>query len=470
IASSAVRGRLTVVAVLALAVGMFSGCAAGPEYKRPDVDMPATFKEAEGWKVAEPRDELPRGSWWQVFEDPALHDIEQQVQMSNQNIREAEAQYRAAQAAVRAAQAGAFPSISGRSGASRSGTGNGSSSQFTLAVDAGWEFDLWGRIRKTIEAGQASAQVSASELEGIRLSAQISLAQSYFQMRVADLQRQLLDETVTGYERSLQLVNNQYNVGLVARGDVIQAQTQLKSAQAQAVDAGIQRAQFEHAIALLVGKAPAALSIPTAPVRLAVPAIATGLPSRLLERRPDVAAAERRMAAANAQIGVARAAFFPALTLSASVGLQSSSLANLFSLPSRIWSIGPALAGALFDAGLRRAQSDQAVANYDAAVASYRQTVLTALQEVEDNLVALRLLEQEAAIQDEAVKAASQSVQIALNQYRAGTTSYVTVVTAQNTLFTNQRTALDITRRRLVAAVGLIGALGGGWSETPQRD
>jgi NodT family efflux transporter outer membrane factor (OMF) lipoprotein len=307
-------------------------------------------------------------------------------------------------------------------------------------------------------------QASAADLESLRLSTQGTLAQNYFQLRVADAQRQLLDETVAGYERSLLLVNNQYNAGLVARGDVIQAETQLKSAQAQVIDAGIQRAQFEHAIALLIGKPASSFSIPQAAIARTVPRIPPGVPSRLLERRPDIAAVERRMTAANAQIGVAEAAMYPTLTLSASAGLQSSTLADLFSLPSRVWSIGPALAASLFDAGLRRAQTDQAIASYDASVANYRQTVLTAFQEVEDNLVAQRLLEQESVVQDAAVAAADQSVEIALNQYRAGTVSYLSVVTAQTIAYTNRRSALDILRQRLVAAAGLVKALGGGWT------
>ena len=423
------------------------------------------FKETGEWKVAQPQDSAQSGRWWEIFGDAYLHGIELQVDISNQNIRAAEAQFRAAQAVLQASRAARFPSVTGRVGANRSGQGSGTNSQFTAAVDAGWEIDLWGRVRRTVEAGEANVEASAADLAALRLSAQGTLAQSYFQLRVADAQRQLLDETVAGYERSLQLVSNQYAAGLVAKGDVIQAQAQLKSAQAQAIDAGIQRAQFEHAIALLIGKPASTFAIASAPIANTVPRIPPGVPSRLLERRPDIAAAERRMAAANAQIGVARAAVFPTLTLSASAGLQSSTLAELFSLPSRVWSLGPALAGALFDAGLRRAQSDQAIASYDASVANYRQTVLSAFQDVEDNLVALSLLEQEAAVQDDAVAAADQSVQIALNQYRAGTASYLAVITAQTTAYTNRRTALDILRRRLVAAVSLVTALGGGWNE-----
>lgn len=318
-------------------------------------------------------------------------------------------------------------------------------------------------MRSAVEASQASAEASAADLEALRLSTQATLAQNYFQLRIADAQRRLLDDTIAGYQRSLQLVTNQYNAGIVARGDVIQAEAQLRSAEAQAIDTRVARVQLEHAIALLIGKPASSFAISELPLDIRVPRIPPGIPSQLLERRPDIAVAERRMAAANAQIGVARAALFPALTLSASAGLQSSTLANLFSLPSRVWSIGPALAGSIVDAGLRRAQTEQAIASYDAALASYRQAVLIAFQEVEDNLVAQRLLADEAEVQQAAVAAADRSVQIALNQYRAGTASYLAVVTAQTTAYNNRRTALDILRRRLVAAAALVKALGGGW-------
>jgi len=460
------RRRCTVHAALIVALTV-AGCAGAPKYDRPAVDVPASFKELAGWKIATPGDTLPKGNWWSVFDDPVLQDLLAQVDISNQTLKTAEAQYRASQALVRAAQAGAFPTVSGRAGATRSGQGSNQSSQFSIGADASWEIDLWGRVRSAVAAADATAEGAGADIENARLSAKATLVQDYYQMRVAEAQRTLLEETVVGYERSVQLTTNQYNVGVVARVDVIEAETQLSAARAQLLDADIQRQQFEHAIAVLIGKPPAALTIPPAPLPAQVPAIPVGVPSALLERRPDIAAAERRMAAANAQVGVARAALFPALTLSASAGLQNSSLAHLFSLPSRVWSIGPAIAMTLFDAGLRKAQTDQAIAQFDADVATYRQTVLTALQEVEDNLVALRLLEQEAAVQAEAVKGADRVVEITLNQYRAGTVSYLNVVTAQNTAYTNRRTALDIQRRRLVAATTLVKALGGGWEGLP---
>lgn len=463
-ADAAPPGLRIAAALAALAATVLTACATGPDYRRPAVELPAGFKESAGWKLAEPRAEADRGPWWGAFGDPVLDGLMAQADAGNQGLRAAEAQVRAAEATLRVAQAAGYPSVSGNAAAARSAQGRIERSQFSLGAAASWEIDLWGRVRRSVEAGEASAQASADDLAAARLSVQAAVAQNYFQLRAADLQKKLLEETVAGYERSLQLVGNQYAAGLVARGDVILAQAQLKSAQAQVIDTGIQRAQYEHAIAILAGKAPADFAVAAAEAPLKLPAIGPGMPSALLERRPDVAAAERRMAAANAQIGVSQAALFPALTLSASAGVQSSTLGELFSLPNRVWSLGPALAGSLFDAGLRRAQTRQAMAAYDVTEANYRQIVLTALQDVEDNLAALRLLESEAAVQDEAVAAARQSVQIALNQYRAGTASYLVVVTAQNTLLANERTALDIRRRRLLAAVGLVRSLGGGWS------
>ena len=446
---------------------MLAGCANAPKYERPAVDVPASFKELADWKIASPADVLPKGNWWAAFDDPVLQDLLAQVDISNQTIRQAEAQYRASRALVSVARAGAFPSVSGRAGATRSAQGSNQSSQFSIVADASWEIDLWGRVRSAVTAAEATAESATADIENARLSAKATLVQDYYQLRIAEAQRALLEETAQGYERSVQLTTNQYNAGIVARVDVIQAETQLNAARAQLLDAGIQRQQFEHAIAVLLGKPPSALTIPVASTPFKVPSIPVGMPSSLLERRPDVAAAERSMAAANAQVGVARAALFPALTLSASAGLQNSSLAHLFSLPSRVWSIGPAIAATLFDAGLRRAQTEQAIAQFDANVANYRQTVLTAFQEVEDNLVALRLLEQEADVQQEAVAGAERVVQITLNQYRAGTVSFLNVVTAQNTAYSNRRTALDIQRRRFVAAAGLVKALGGGWEGLP---
>jgi NodT family efflux transporter outer membrane factor (OMF) lipoprotein len=460
---------MTVLTSLALV----TACSVGPDYVRPDAPTPAAFKETQGWKPAEPRDGELRGKWWQIFGDPLLDGFQEQVSISNQNLALTEARFRQALALVRSARSAYFPTVTGEVSATRSRSSTGSSStrisggsvtSRTLAADASWEIDLWGRVRRSVESNEASAQASAADLETARLSAQAALAQNYFNLRALDTDKQLLDDTVAALERSLQLTQNRYAAGVAAKVDVIQAQTQLKTTQAQALDVGVQRAQLEHAIALLVGKAPSDFSIPAAPLAAAPPPVPVGLPSALLERRPDVAAAERRMAAANAQIGVAKAAYFPSLTLSASGGYQSTSAADWLTAPSRFWSFGPALAATLFDAGLRRAQTDQAIAAYDATVATYRQTVLTGFQEVEDNVAALRILEQEAAVQQEALAAARQSLELTLNQYKAGTVSYLNVVTAQTTALASERTAVDIQARRLVASVLLVRALGGGWS------
>jgi NodT family efflux transporter outer membrane factor (OMF) lipoprotein len=454
---------------MSLSLTLLGACAMGPDYKRPDAPTSAAYKEAGDWLNAQPQDETRRGAWWEAFNDPQLNALEQQVNISNQTLAQAEAQFRQAQALVRSARSGFLPTVSADASATRSHSvaGAGTShtgNQYSLALDAAWELDLWGRVRRTVETNEASASASAADLESARLSTQAQLAQNYFQLRVVDEQKRLLDETVAGYARSMQLTQNQYNVGVAAKADVVQAQAQLKSAQAQAIDTGIQRAQLEHAIAVLVGKPPADFSITAAPLLAVIPPPSPpGVPSTLLQRRPDIAAAERRMAAANAQIGVAKTAYFPALTLSAAGGYQSSSFSDWISLPNRFWSLGPDLAMTLFDGGARRAQTDQAVAIYDQNVAAYRQVVLGAFQEVEDNLVQLRLLEQEAQLQNEAVEAAQESVKLATNQYKAGTVSYLNVVTAQNTAYSNQRTALTIINSRLAASVLLIKALGGRW-------
>jgi NodT family efflux transporter outer membrane factor (OMF) lipoprotein len=331
-------------------------------------------------------------------------------------------------------------------------------------LSAAWEADLWGRLRRAVESGEASAQASAADLAAARLSAQAELASNYFQLRILDAQKQLLEDTVAAFQKSLDLTKNRYDAGVAAKVDLVQAETQLRSTQAQAIDTGVQRAQLEHAIAILIGKAPAGFSIAPAPLAVAMPRVPAGLPSELLERRPDVAAAERRVAAANAQIGVAKAAYFPSLTLSASYGSRSADASQWFTVPSRFWSIGPALAQSIFDAGLRRAQTEQAIADYDATVAGYRQAVLAGFQEVEDNLAALRILGEEAEVQEEAVRAARESVLLTTNQYKAGIVSYINVVTVQTTQLNNERTAVGILGRRLVAAVTLVKALGGGWS------
>jgi NodT family efflux transporter outer membrane factor (OMF) lipoprotein len=469
-------GEKTVL--LCLSVAALDGCMVGPDYVRPSAPTPAAYKEAAGWKVAQPSDDAPRGNWWEAFGDPDLNALEAQVDISNQTIQAAEARVRETSAATQAARAALFPVVNANASAVRSSRGAGTtnstttggsskvgsvSNSYNVALDASWEIDLWGGIRRGIEASTDTAQASAADLAGARLSAQALLAQDYLLLRVQDAQIALLRETVSNYERSLELTRNQYAAGIVARGDVAQADAQLKSTQAQVFDAQITRAQLEHAIAVLIGKPPSELTIEAKPLVAVFPDVPVALPSMLLERRPDIAAAERRTASANAQIGVAQAAFFPTLSLSAAGGFQSSAIGSLLSLPSRYWSLGPALAQSIFDAGLRSAQKAQAVATYDETVANYRSTVLSGFQDVEDNLTALALLAQEVTVQDDAVKAARESATIANNQYKAGTANYLAVVVLQASALNNERTALSIVGRRLVASVGLIKAVGGGW-------
>jgi NodT family efflux transporter outer membrane factor (OMF) lipoprotein len=454
-----------------------SGCMVGPDYVRPSAPESATFKEAAGWKVAQPRDDAPRGPWWEPFADPELNRLASQVEVDNQTVAAAAAKVREAQAATQAARSQLFPAINANAAALRTSRGSSDGAQgqvqrqgvtnsYNIALDLNWEIDLWGGIRRGVEASGATAQATAADLAAATLSMQALLAQDYLLLRVQDAEIELLRESVAAFERSLQLTQNQYKAGVVARGDVAQAEAQLASTRAQLLDAGVARAQLEHAIAVLVGKPPSQLAIAALPLATVFPQIPVALPSELLERRPDIAGAERRTASANAQIGVAQAAFFPALTLGATAGVQSSVIGNLLSLPARYWSIGPAIAQAVFDAGLRQAQKAQAIATYDETVANYRFTVLTAFQEVEDNLAALSILEQEAAVQDDAVKAARESAAIALNQYRAGTANYLAVVVLQTAALNSERTALAILGRRLTASVGLIKALGGGWDTT----
>lgn len=467
------------VALLGAAL-LAGGCTVGPDYVRPAVETPAAFKEAQNWKVAQPRDNLPRDRWWESFGDPMLNDLAAQVDINNQNVKFAEANVRQARALTDQARSAFFPTVTGNASATRAGGrggagntsnsgvdgggGRGPANLYNLSLDATWELDLWGRVRRNVESSEAAAQASVADLGGATLSAQALLAQDYLLLRVQDADIDLLNTTAAAYEKSLQLTRNQYAAGVAGRSDVVLAETQLKSTQAQAINAGVQRAALEHAIAVLMGKPPAEFSIAPEALKRNFPDIPPGMPSDLLERRPDIAAAERRAAAANAQIGVAEAAFFPTVTLSATGGFASTAVSNLFSAPARYWSVGAALAQTLFDAGLRQAQTAQAIAAYDANVATYRQTVLGGFQEVEDNLAALRLLEQQAAVQDEAVRAARESVTITMNQYRAGTANYLAVVIVQAALLSNERAAVAILGQRYAASVALIKALGGGWS------
>ena len=458
--SIAKQTLVTLLTTLSLA-----SCVMGPDYRRPQVVTPPEYKESKDWKIAEPRDGVPRGKWWEIFADAQLNALADRVTVSNQSLKQAEAQYRGAQALVRSARAGLFPTVSGTAGVTRSSAGSRpAATNYDLAANASWDADLWGRVRRGVEASEANAAASAADLESARLLIQSEVVLNYLQLRVLDTQKKLLDDSAAAFAKSLELTQNRYKAGLAGRVDVAQAETQLKSTQAQALDTGVQRAQLEHAIAVLLGASPAEFALATALIKAAIPAIPTGLPSELLERRPDIAAAERRMAAANAQIGVAKAAFYPSLSLSGSVGHQSASFADWLLAPSRFWSLGPQLVQSIFDAGLRKAVSDQAIASYDGTVANYRQTVLNAFQDVEDNLVALRILEQEARVQDEAVAAARLAVELTLNQYKAGIVSYLNVVSVQTTLLANERSALALLNRRLTAAAQLVRALGGGWT------
>jgi NodT family efflux transporter outer membrane factor (OMF) lipoprotein len=456
---------------------LLPACAVGPDYRRPSAPVPEAYKETAGWKTAQPLDALPRGAWWKVFNDPQLDDLAEQINISNQTVLAAEAQVRQAMALVQIARASYFPFVTGgftytraqsSSTLTRSQVFAGvPTSDYLLPINLDWEADVWGRIRRTVEASRDTAEASVADLESARLSAQSALAQAYFQLRTVDTQEQLLEATVAAYQKALELTQNRYGSGVAGKADVLQAQTQLESTKAQLIDLGVQRAQLEHAIALLIGKPPSTFSLAAAPFSPVPPAVPVGLPSELLERRPDIAAAERRAAAANAQIGVAKAAFFPKFTLSLTGGFESGTFADLFSWPSHIWSLGPALAQALFAGGSIQALSDEAKAAYDAAVASYRQTVLTGFQEVEDNIAALRILEKEAWVQEGAVQAAQQSLTVTKNQYKAGTVSYLAVIVAQTIALTNERAAVDITGRRMTATVLLIKALGGSWKSAP---
>jgi NodT family efflux transporter outer membrane factor (OMF) lipoprotein len=467
---------LTLLCAAAALTFQLSGCAVGPNYQRPSAAVPASFKEApEGWKVAQPSDQADRGTWWTIYNDPQLNALEDQLNAQNQTVAEYAAAYRQARALVGEARAAYFPVISASGGATRSRTpthvssssGSFSSStisnSFDVGLDATWEPDLWGKVSRTVSSQEAGQQGAAADLANARLSAQGTLAQTYFTLRSLDAQQKLLDDTVVAYEKSLQLTQNQYAQGVAGRADVIQAQTQLQSAQAAAIDNGVARAQDEHAIAVLVGQPASTFSIPPSPLTAEPPVVPVSMPSTLLERRPDIASAERKAAAANEQIGVAMSAFFPSLTISASGGFESSVFSQLLSMPSRFWTVGPSLAGTIFDAGLRSAQTDAARAAYDQQVATYRQTVLAAFQDVEDNLASQRILGQEVVVQRQAVESARHALEIVINEYKVGTTDFQNVLSAQTTAFSAQQRLANIDGERMVSSVGLVKALGGGW-------
>ena len=458
----------TIVALLC------AGCMVGPDYFKPSVPMTATYKEDQGWKLARPSDTIPRGKWWEIFGDPQLNALEEQVSEANQNVKVAEAHFRQARALIGFARAGLFPTVSAGFSASslRDSTNrpfvtsaNGASTgDFLLTGDISYEIDLWGRIRRSVTAAREEAQATAGDLESARLSIQAELAVDYLELRSADAQQRLLNDTVQAFKEALQLTINRFEGGAAPKSDVAQAQTQLETTQVQATDIAVQRAQLEHAIAVLIGKPPAEFSLQPAPLDLQPPDIPAGLPSELLERRPDIAAAERRVAEANEQIGIAKAAYFPTVTLNALLGFESSSIRNLGGWQSFLWAVGSSLAQTIFDGGRRRATSEAALANYDATVASYRQATLDAFQQVEDNLAALRILEQETQQQERAVVSARESLQLFTNRYKGGVDNYLQVITAQTVALTNERNQVDIMRRRMDASVLLVKALGGGWN------
>jgi NodT family efflux transporter outer membrane factor (OMF) lipoprotein len=470
------KARTSLLLLALLTAALFSAaCLKVPAYQRPSAVVPAQYKEPPppGWKEAQPSDGVLRGKWWEIFNDPALNALEEQVNISNQNVQQAEAQFREARAAVRIARSALFPlvsatpSVTGSQASARLANRFGPTSPlgvYDLPVNASYTVDLWGSIRRSVNASAYTAQSTAALLQNARLLYQSELAQDYFQLHGIDGDVALLEATVKSYQELLALTRNRYAGGIASDGDVAQAETQLYTAQTQLVDVGVQRAQLEHAIAVLIGKPPTEISVPRAPIQVPPPRIPVGLPSALLERRPDIAETERQAAAANQEIGIAKAAFFPALTLAATAGVQSSSFLNWITLPSRFWTLGPQLAQTLFDAGKRHAQVEQAQASYDAVAANYRQTVLTAFQQVEDNLAALRILADESAVLDLAVSSAERSVTVSTAQYKGGVASYLQVITVQTIALANQRSAIDVQTRRMTASVLLIEALGGGWN------
>ena len=449
--------------VFALASVVLSGCVLGPDYQRPDSSVPVEFRHTPGWKVAQPSELSSSVSWWSLYQDASLADLLKQLETSNQNLRAAEAAWREARALVGGSRSALYPKATGQLGTSRTGNDQGVNKSNEVALGLSWQLDIWGQVRRQVEASEANAQASAAEWAGVRLSQQSELVQNYLQLRVIDEQMRLLDATVKAYQRSLQLTENRYKAGVVTRADVSQALTQLKNTQAQRLDLDWQRARYEHAIALLVGSTPNAVQVARVETLPQLPVLPMDVPSALLERRPDIAAAERQVMAANAEIGVAETAYFPDLTLSASGGYRGSNLADWISMPNRFWSIGPQFAMTLFDAGLRRSKVEQAEARYDQQVARYRQTTLQAIGEVEDALVQLNVLAEEIVVQREALAASQDSLRLTENQYQAGMVDYLAVTSAQTIALNSERTLLNLLGTQLTASVQLISALGGGW-------
>ena len=479
-----VPNHFQILGVTLIGLILFKGCDKAPKYSKPSVATPPaykeiapdTFKETDNWKFARPNDGIIRGKWWEMFNDSQLNNLEDQLSTANQNIALADANFRAARALVKESRSQYFPTVttspsiivSRQSGAAtHSSVSPGRQSvNYTLPFDATWEPDFWGRIRNTVVASASEAQASAADLQNVRLSVEAELAFDYYQLRSLDAEKRLLDSTIEAYQQQLELTRVRFQTGIASDEDVAQAETQLKTTEAQATDLGIARAQFEHAIAVLSGQPPSTFSLPLAPSDAQPPAIPVGLPSQLLERRPDIAAAERRVAEANAEIGVTKAAFYPSLTLGATAGFESTSIASWFTWPARFFSLGPTLSQTLFDKGRRKAATEVALAQYDGTVANYRQSVLTAFQEVEDNLAALRILTRELDQQNDAVASAQRALSLSNERYKAGIDSYLNVITAQATLLSSQRTAVNLQMQQMTASVELIKALGGGWEES----
>ena len=476
--------RASTFAAAGLAALLLSGCTVGPNYHRPAAPMTSSYKEmppasgGKGWAAAQPADAAPRGNWWEIYRDDQLNALEAQIDPANQTLKIAEANFRQARAVVRVNRSYEAPTIgtSLETGAVRESahqpyfpltSANGGVGDFNLPLDLSWEIDLWGRIRRTVTAAREEAQASAADMESARLSLHAELAIDYFGLRSDDAEKDLLDNTVKAYSEALGLTQNRFDGGVAPLSDVAQARTQLQDARVFDSEISIERAQYEHAIAVLIGKPPAAFTLPPIPLNTrppALPAIPNALPSELLERRPDIAATERRMAAANEQIGIAQAAYYPTLSLTAAAGFQSTSMLNWFDWPSRFWAVGPSLSETLFDAGRRRATTDIARSGYDAAVAAYRQTTLSAFQQVEDSLAVLNVLSTESGQQHQATSSAEQALQLFQNRYEGGVDTYLQVVTSQTTALTNERNDIDIMRRQLEASVLLIKALGGDWN------
>jgi NodT family efflux transporter outer membrane factor (OMF) lipoprotein len=468
--------------LLGIAVLQLSGCAVGPKYHPPVVQAPPAYKEVGDWKPAQPNDQNLGGEWWKIFQDPQLDALEAQVNVSNQNLKAAEAQFRQARAALRYNRADYYPTVTAGPSATRtrvsahrpppSSIFDGITyNDFVLPFDFSYQADVWGRIRKNVESYREQAQASAADLATVNLSMHADLAIAYFQARSLDAEEQLLNSTVKQYEEALELNQSRFEGGIASEVDVEQAKTQLQTTRAAAIDVGVLRAQYEHAVAILIGKPPAEFSLPPLPLTAPPPRIPVSVPSDLLERRPDIAAAERLVASANAQIGVAKSAYYPVVSLGASGGFESSSITTLLQGPSGLWSVGLSAVGTIFDGGRRRALTDQARATYDFQVAAYRENVLTGFQQVEDSLAAARILENEANVQDEAVVAAQRSLDLSVTRYKGGVTTYLEVITAQSAALTDQVTAVNILGRRMASTVLLIQALGGGWekSSLPER-